>query len=50
MDIDLEAILQIVGDQAKAIAIITGQLEALKKHSAKQAAELAELRKKNVPE
>ena len=55
MSIDIEAILNFVAEQAKAVAVLSGQLSALQKHSDKQAAELAELRKascasENVPD
>jgi len=44
-EIDLDAVLNIVAEQAKAVAILSGQLAALKKHVEAQAKELAELRK-----
>lgn len=43
-EIDLDAILNIVAEQAKAVAILSGQLAALKKHVEAQAKELAGLR------
>ena len=46
-EIDLDAVLNIVAEQAKAVAILNGQLAALRKHSDAQAKELAELRIKN---
>ena len=54
-EIDLDAVLNVVAEQAKAVAILSGQLSALQKHSDKQATELAELRKaacasENVPD
>lgn len=47
MDIDLDGVLSVVAEQAKQMAVLNGQLMALQKHSDKQAAELAELRKQN---
>ena len=54
-ELDLDGVLSVVADQAKQIAMLTGRLVALQKHSDKQAAELAELRKaacasENVPD
>jgi uncharacterized coiled-coil protein SlyX len=42
-EIDLDAVLAIVAEQAKAVAILSGQLAALRKHADKQAKELADL-------
>ena len=45
MDIDADTLLHLIGEQAKAAALLASQLAWLQKHSDKQAAELAELRK-----
>jgi hypothetical protein len=47
-EIDLDAVLQIVAEQAKAVAILSGQLASLRKHSDAQAKELADLRSKQA--
>jgi len=46
LEINLDDILAIVGEQAKQVALLNAQLMALRRHSDAQAKELAELRKK----
>ena len=43
--IDIDGVLKVVSEQAIQIAMLSGEIEHLKKHSEKQAAELSELRK-----
>ena len=55
MNVDIDGVLEVIADMAKQMALINGQLVAIRKHSDKQAAELAELRKaacasENVPD
>jgi predicted HicB family RNase H-like nuclease len=44
--ISIDGVLAVVGEQAKQLAVLNGKFVTLQKHCDKQAAELAELRKK----